>query len=552
MTERKYSLNYVQAVVQMYEAMYTFIVAGRGLGKSTLFGNKMHSIVNNMPGASGIIAAKTYTHVLTSILPSAFAHMERLGYIRDVHFVIGRKPPQQWGLPYQPPVKNFDNYITFYNPKRPTGFFLTSQEKEGSGRGPNTDFLLTDETLRLDKKKLDNEIAPTLRANKDKFGHIPWHLGEFHSTSMPYTEDTRWILEKGNYYLLEYGIDIFSIWKQVIDMQMDLLDITDPTEFQLQWNAINKLRKKISPRLSEDGKSLFVLSNAFDNWQNVGISYIREQRKRLPELIFMIEIMNAIMILTDNPYYNLAPHHSVHDAYDDRKVESIALNNNFNLKELSVRTSAMLRADFYNAYEPIYLFFDWGGTVSFVLAAQFNREKKVLNVIKEEYVLPAENKPGILMKKISDYFKSHVNKSIIYIRDSFGDSSTTAIAGHRTINEEAIHSLKSLGWRVTSESHAFREPPQLEKWKLMQAIIQEAPDVPFRIRINAYECKYLLISMSSAKVKQVGDKIEKDKSGERKASHDQRTTTHASDAIDKGCYYLAKNITRSIFIDNII
>ena len=135
------SFSKFQTALSIMQPKYNFLVAGRGWGKSSYFGYMMHLIVQYLPGASGIIAAKTFTHVLTSILPSAFAHLERMGYKRDIHYVVGRRPPKSWGLPYQGPVKDYANYITFFNPIRPVGFFLTSQEREGSGRGPNTDFL---------------------------------------------------------------------------------------------------------------------------------------------------------------------------------------------------------------------------------------------------------------------------------------------------------------------------------------------------------------------------------------------------------------------------
>jgi len=305
----------------------------------------------------------------------------------------------------------------------------------------------------------------------------------------------------------------------------------------------------MQPRLSADGKTLFILSNAFDNWQNVGMSYIREQRQRLPYLIFLIEIMNAILTLTENPYYNILPIHSIHDAYDDHKVESFALNNNFDFKKLSERKASMLSSKYYNTNEPIYLFFDWGGTVSFVIAAQFNKATNTLNILKEEYVLPPDEMPKTLMKRIDSYFESHKHKTIYYVKDSFGDSSATSIAGQRTINEEAISQLRSLKWNVIARTHAFKEPPQLEKWKMMQLIMKDGQDSPFKLRINAYECKYLLISMGDAKVKQVDTRIEKDKSSERRKAQDQRTSTHASDALDKGCYYLYKNLTKSTFVD---
>ena len=207
---QKLSFNPFQTAISILQPKYNFMVSGRGFGKSTYFGHQLHQIVQHLPGASGIIAARTLTHVLTSILPSAFAHLERMGYVRDVHYVIGKQPPKEWGTPINAPVKDFSNYITFFNPDRPVGFYLASQQLIGSGRGPNTDFLLTDETLRLDKQRLDNELSPTLRANKGRF-NVDWHLGEYHSTSMPYTQQSKWILDKGNYYLEEYGIDYFSL-----------------------------------------------------------------------------------------------------------------------------------------------------------------------------------------------------------------------------------------------------------------------------------------------------------------------------------------------------
>jgi hypothetical protein len=545
------SLHPMQAAILLLQPKYNFLVAGRGWGKSTLFGNQIHNIVQHMPGASGIIAAKTFTHVLTSILPSAFAHLERLGYLRDTHYVIGRKPPKEWGLPYQPPVKNYEHYITFANPHRPVGFYLTSQEKEGSGRGPNTDFLLTDETLRLDKAKLDKELGPTLRANKDKFGHIAWHLGEFHSTSMPYTPESRWILEKGNYYIEEYAVDYFSIWRQVISAQLALLDITDPREFRLQWNEINRLRRLMHPRLSKDGRTLFTLSNAFDNIANVGLSYIREQRTRTPELIFLIEIMNAVMSLTEKPYYPLQSHHTYYDGYDDNLISDMALSSGYNFARLTERAANLLNRKYYDPHRPLYLVQDWGGTISFILAAQFDEATRTLYILREEYILPPHEMPRNLMKAFARFFRTHTNKRVYYITDKFGDSRSTSISSGNTINDEAIRQLEASHWQVSKYQHAHNEPPQLEKWRTIQAVLAENESSPITIRIDATNCPYLLISMGDAKVRQVNDKIEKDKTSERR-TQDQRTATHASDALDKLVYYITAGRNSITFIDAVI
>jgi len=542
------SFNELQTAIAILMPKYNFMVSGRGFGKSTYFGYQMHQIAQVLPGASAIIAAKTYTHVLTSVLPSAFAHLERMGYIRDVHYVIGKQPPKAWGeLPYHTPIKDFSNYITFFNPKRLSGFYLTSQERIGSGRGPNTDFLMTDETLNLNKERIDNELSPTLRANKDKFRHIPWHLGEYHSTSMPITQNARWILEKGEYYIQEYGIDYFGLWRQVVKMQIELLDITDEKEFVRQWNEIQRVRRLMRPLLSKDGKTLFTLSNAFDNYKNVGLSYIKEQQKRLPEMIFLIEIMNMVLSMNDNCFYAInEDKHFYYDSYDDDLTNEFAISTNFDFAKLSQRKSNILNRKYYNPNKPLFLFFDWGGTVSFCLAGQFDKERNTLYILKEFYVMPGGEMSTRLMQEYLEFFDDHTLKTVYFIRDQYGDAKS--IQKSKSINQEAISYLEKRKWKVITRTHPHKEPPMFEKWQLLQKIMLEADPSLFKIRIDGNGCKYLTIAMRDTKVKQVGNELSKNKSLERKESADQRKAPHSTDALDKGCYWLFKENKNDMFI----
>lgn len=542
------SFNEFQSAIALLQPKRNFMVSGRGFGKSTYFGYQQHQVVQNLPGASAIIAAKTFTHVLTSILPSAFAHLERMGYIRDIHYVIGKIPPKEWGkLPYHAPVKDFSSYISFFNKIRTTGFYLTSQERIGSGRGPNTDFFMTDETLRLNVERMNNEIKPTLRANKDIFKHIPWHLGEFHSTSMPITRDSMWILDMGLYYLEEYGIDYFGLWRQVVKMQLELLDIEDEIEFMVQFNEIQRVRRLMKPKLSKDGETLFTLSNAFDNIDNIGLSYIKAQRKSLPDIIFLIEIMNMVLTMNDNCFYAMdEDKHIYYDGFDDDLTQDLALASNFDFAKLSGRKANILSLKYYNPKEPIYLFFDWGGTVSFTLAAQFNRKTNTLYILKEFYVTPGGEMPTLLMGEVNDFFETHGNKTIYFVRDTYGDNKS--IQSSKTINQQAILALQKAKWKVSPKTHRFKEPPMYEKWQLMQKIMAEKDSKMFKIRIDGNNCKYLVIAMKDTKVKQVGNELKKDKSLERKETADQRTAPHSTDALDKGCWYLYRASKSNLFI----
>lgn len=520
--ESTIKLNTLQGLVTVLQAKNTYVVAGRGVGKSTLLSLVMNKLISSFPGGLFNLTCRTSSHLKTSILPAAFGMLNNLGYAENVHYFVGKKPPPQWNNTHMPIMGEWEKYISFLGfdsaGARQTAFYMVSQEREGSGRGPNTDFLITDETLTIKKDALDNESIPTLRANKALFGKNPLHLGQYHSTSMPYTPESRWILDKGNYYMIDYGIDIFSIWKQITAYQSMLLDIKDSKEFAQTWNEISRLRKMIYPRKSKDGTTLFVLSNAFDNIDNLGLSYIKSQRDTLPPLLFQIEILNEYINITSNAYYKLDSRHLVYNCYDDSG----------NLNELM-----------YNPNEPFYLFSDWGGTVSFNLANQYNRAANQLNTIKEFWVLPPSEMPKTITHQFCDFFEQHSNKEINFVRDSYGDSAS--LQSSRTVNEDAIDTFRKRGWKVNVKTHPFKEPPQHEKWKLMNAVMNESDtNNYFKLRINAMGCPYLVAAMQSAKVKQIADKFEKDKSSERDKKLDQRTATHPTDALDKGVYFLWK------------
>jgi len=368
---------------------------------------------------------------------------------------------------------------------------------------------------------------------------------------MPYSNDAKWILEEGNYYLKEYNIDYFSLWKRVVKMQVELLDITNVNDFRLQWNEIQRLRKQMRPLLSKDGTTLFTLSNAFDNIENLGLSYIKNQRKTLPSIIFLVEIMNALMSMTDDPYYTLNDDlHIYYDSFNENYSYGIAVNTNYNFADVGSINSNFLNRKYYNPKLPIHLFFDWGGTISFCLAAQFSKTDNTLYIIKEFYELPGHGDMSKnLMKQVVLFFESHFTKRIIFVRDSYGDNSSHSIQSSKTINESAISKLRSSKWNVAIERHKYKEPPYFEKWQVMQKVMNVKDNTCFNLKIDGNNCKYLLIAMRITKSKQVGNEFKKDKRLERKTGADQREATHSTDALDKGCYWLHSNIKKTSFRD---
>ena len=160
------------------------------------------------------------------------------------------------------------------------------------------DFEIADETLTLNKEQYDQEVAPTNRGNLEFFGSksgkpVHLHHGYKYSTSMPPTRDGRWVLDFAKYYEEEAGVRLFEVWNRIVKTQLELLDIEDPKWFAQCWNETIRMKRRIQPFVSKDGL-LFTVSNAFDNMEFLGLSYIKKNRELLPSLVFLVEIMNFL------------------------------------------------------------------------------------------------------------------------------------------------------------------------------------------------------------------------------------------------------------------
>jgi hypothetical protein len=387
--------------------------------------------------------------------------------------------------------------------------------------------------------------VPTNRGNKEFFGHIPFHHGFKYSTSMPSTTQGRWVLEYADYYQQEAGIPLFQYWNRIVKMQMELLTIENPKAFAQLWNEIQRIRKNITPFVSKNGV-LFTLANAFDNLQSIGLSYLKENKKKVPSLIFMVEMMNFLFDKVEDCFYAINEEKQLYyPSLDESKLLETAVSSNYNFEILSKKTSVYDKD--CNPSLPLEIVPDWGSSICLFSVSQernfdFKRNIQSNNriyqtFINEFYVKPDDNK-NVLIKELCDmftaYYSLHSNKTIHYYRDRYGDSRNPNVINSKSYNEQAIEYLTKAGWKIVSRVHRGNEPPQSDKYLLWGNILNEDTETLPCVRFNALRCKYTLISMNNAMVKTEGTKVEKDKRSERKSSGIlPEEATHFSDAVDK-------------------
>ncbi len=547
--------NKAQLPKLLLQAPCEVSVEGRGTGKSFDIGFKMDAIIRYMPRGICTITGKTFGQLLTRTLPSSLKLLNQMGHQKDYDYVIGRKPPADFLSSYEQ-LNKFDNVISFRNGTR---FVLISQSEPGSGRGANSDYEIVDEALTIDREQYNNEVSPTNRGNNEFFGKksgnpVPMHHGFKYSTSMPVTKEGRWVLEYGEYYYKERGVRLFDIWNRVVMMQVDLLRVVEEykqtknkelvPEFRRQWNEIVRLKQQMAPFVSKDGV-LFTLSNAFDNLEMLTFDYLLKNQKQLPSLIFMTEIMNLFYDKVEDCFYSIQERkHVYYNHYDNDQLRGVMSQPGFDLSEEEFRSSVYDKD--CDASSPLELSFDWGSKICVMQVSQPRHwdfvngcasDQVCQTMINEFYCKPDGSDNVVidnLIGQFCKYYEQHCCKTAVFFKDKYGDHKNPAVMNSRTYNDMAVEVLHRHGWSVVMKEHKGMEPPQSDKYVLWGIILSEQDDNYPRFRINGDKCHYTLISMNNAKVKQVKDKLEKDKSSERPDSGVlPEEATHFSDAADK-------------------
>lgn len=562
-------INRVQYAYLMLQAKNKYAIMSRGTGKSFIVGAEVDENVRIMPRGVTTIAQATIGQALTKTLPSTFKMLEMLGYKPydyDTHtgdYVVCKRPPDSFITPYEH-IMQFDHVISFSN-----GHCLYILTQEGSSRGPNADFNITDEALTVDKEKFDREVAPTNRGNECIFGKrsqqpVIKHHGNAFLSSMPYTAQQKWLLAPADYYEKERGIPLFQKWNRMVQVQMQMIEAYiahDKLLFCDLWNETVRMRREITPFVSKDS-TLFLLGSVFDNIENLGMSYIVNQYRVMDKLSFMVEILNFVLDRVDHCYYKLDDRHLYYNATNDSFLRNFAEDHSYNWHDLAAIKDSRADLD-CDPTQPLEISTDWGSAASFLSVGQersYDFAAKLVSpmpvdcTINEFFVRrddETDTEVNALADKFIAYYEHHACKRLTLYRDRYGDARRAN--SKKSYNDLFVERLQKYGWTVEQRVHPGMEPPQHEKFLLWTYILSETdPRFP-HVRFNATRCRYTLISMQNTRVVEDSQgRFAKDKSSERKQSILPEEATHFGDCVDKRIwtkYYTRLQGLNTAFVD---
>lgn len=492
------------------------IVAGRGMGKGAIQAGRLMTNFQGMPGSMGGFVSPSVKRCLTNILPSMLIHLERWGFKRDLHYVVGKRPWKalHWKSPIFTPA-NWENTISFYNGSVCN---IISQDRAGTSNSMSLDYIIIDEAKFINFEQLKDETFQANRGNEQYFHNFPLHHGMTITSDMPVTKKGSWFLSYKD------------------DMDKELVEAIEGLVYA-KWRA--KRQQKAMPSQADaiqkkidriDAKLSFLRSKcllykeytSIQNLALLGEEFIRRAKRDLPPLTFATSIMcKRIEISTDGFYGGMREDVNLYTAPNENVLNLEALNDG------AIPNDCRQDSDL-EAQLPLIIAFDANANINWLVCGQVGKDGK-LRVLKSFFV-KYERKIPELLDDFNDYYRYHRRRQVVFYYDAtfVGNSyGTHSEAFYRMI----ITGLRRKGWNVKSK-YIGKPMNHILKNDLINRMFRGR--ARHMVLINRDNNPDLLISITSAGVKNG----QKDKSGEKLAETEEdklESRTDGSDAFDTLC-----------------
>ena len=492
------------------------IVAGRGMGKGAIQAGRLMTNFQGMPGSMGGFVSPSVKRCLTNILPSMLIHLERWGFKRDLHYVVGKRPWKalHWKSPIFTPA-NWENTISFYNGSVCN---IISQDRAGTSNSMSLDYIIIDEAKFINFEQLKDETFQANRGNEQYFHNFPLHHGMTITSDMPVTKKGSWFLSYKD------------------DMDKELVEAIEGLVYA-KWRA--KRPQKAMPSQADaiqqkidriDAKLSFLRSKcllykeytSIQNLALLGEEFIRRAKRDLPPLTFATSIMcKRIEISTDGFYGGMREDVNLYTAPNENVLNLEALNDG------AIPNDCRQDSDL-DAQLPLNIAFDANANINWLVCGQVGKDGK-LRVLKSFFV-KYERKIPELLDDFNDYYHYHRRRQVVFYYDAtfVGNSyGTHSESFYRMI----ITGLRRKGWNVKSK-YIGKPMNHILKNDLINRMFRGRAH--HLVLINRDNNPDLLISITSAGVKNG----QKDKSGEKLAETEEdklESRTDGSDAFDTLC-----------------
>ena len=431
--KKKVYFNQMQREATILGVKDTVIVAGRGTGKGLIHAAFNLENFQEMPGSTTAFVAPNAKRALTNTLPSMFLHWENWGYKRDVHYVVGHKPPRSlnWPKPLITP-DNYDNIITFYNGAIGQ---IISQDRTGTSNSKSFDFVDIDEAKFVDFDQLKNETFQANRGQIREFGHYPRHHGMLITSDMSLTKKGSWFMNYESKCNQEMIDVIGGLLIEVYNVKQRLKDPDAPSYLTKRLHSLQKHITELRRHAL-----FYKVYSSLTNMEVLGEEFIRQMRRDLPPLIFQTSILCIPVLAMRDGFYSSMTSRHVYNSTDFHYLDSLG----YDFEKLS-RPDSRMDGDLLRE-QPLCVAFDFNRNINWMVVGQPDEEEGRLNTVKSFWV-KYERKLEALVDDFCDYYEYYPNKEVVFYYDN------TALGGNYAVNDHDFawvisHRFELRGWRV--------------------------------------------------------------------------------------------------------
>lgn len=504
-------LNRAQQLALAVAANTEVLICSRRFGKSFgIISRRIKRNVQMMPGSTGAFVASSYKQARTRTLPAALSGLREAGFIENIHYVIGKRPPAKLG--YQKPlvpVQNFEDVVTFYNG---TQMIIISQDVKMSSNSLTLDWVIADEAKGLDYDKLKDETFPANGGTLRYFSDCPWHHSVVFVSDMPVLKSARWLL---NYRE--------KATPDVVDTILGLLQLRWTVAREWPDGESKRDRLVKIDRLLGDLRRVAVFYrewSIFENIDVVGLEYVRRAKRDLPPLVFQTSILSKrIDRLSDGFYPNYRESLHTYIANNNSLIQKF-LDHGIKAAEYGCMADGDLKPK-----EPISIAFDYNANINWLVAGQ--KDGSLLRVIKSFYV-KYQRKLRELVDDFCNYYRAHLTKEVIFYYDTTALGSNYAVAKD-DFKSVIIEQFHKHGWRV--EAKFIGKPlPHNQKYNIINDCFRGAKHLMPVFNKENNEALLTAITLAEVDISPLG--FRKQKGGEKLAESEDDPLEYRTDGTD--------------------
>jgi hypothetical protein len=492
--------------IQLTRANETYLFGSRGSLK-TFRGIALYCVdcIYDMPRSTGIAVALSYEHFDKNTLAPLLGGFENLGYIQGKHFVVNKKPPEDWPKPLLGAgTDDYDRTITWHNG---TVIKLISLARKAGSNAISAQWGFFDEAKFMDPDDL-NEIFPIFRGN-EQFSLSSRYLSKFFATDkLADPAEIEWLLKKRDLvdHIKVQDVQAVQCHVNILKARMfsDQSTLKEKKQLKRQIYEYEMLLNK------ERSDMVYVAEiNCYDVLPILGEAWLKAAKRICRnEYTWSVAYENADPDRPAEVFYPGWDENKL--CYDTHGDEDILLSEAF-----------IISLDYQHTVAPLPV-----AQISTLPGA----DRPSLNYVDYIYSLYPEGLRDAV-KKFCKKYKNHSTKIVHYAYDH------TAI-GKRTDADEycviVIDELQLNGWEVM-DAYTGQAAGHYQRYLDTKDWMEQKDPEELAIRIHRTRCAKMIKAISGAPAKTSAGKTEKDKKYENSSKYpdlDQSTTTHVTDAFD--------------------